>query len=47
LLSSARGWILVSAKSTRFHVIVRGHGSELGHMTAGKWFSSCLEVCFF
>jgi len=29
-----------------FHIIVRGRGSEIGHMPAGKWFSSCLEVCF-
>ena len=46
LLFSTRGWIFVSAESTRFHIIVRGHGRELGHMPAGKWFSSFLEVCF-
>jgi hypothetical protein len=46
LLFSARGWIFVSAESIRIHIIVRGHGSAWGHMPAGKWFSSCLEVCF-
>jgi hypothetical protein len=46
VFSSARGWIFIYAESRRFHIIVRGHESELGHMPAGKWFSSCLEVCF-
>jgi hypothetical protein len=46
MLSSARGWILVSAESIRFHIIVHVHGSELGQMQTGKWFSRCLEVCF-